>query len=43
MDLRTNVQGHSAILAGTLTGVQGDARCKVLASFSTVKNLRRKL
>ena len=27
------------ILAGTLTGVQGDIRCKVLAVFSTVKYL----
>ena len=25
------------ILAGTLTGVQGDIRCKVLAALSTVK------
>ena len=25
------------ILAGTLTGVQGDIRCKVLAVLSTVK------
>ena len=25
------------ILAGTLTGVQGDTRCKVLAALSTVK------
>ena len=27
------------ILAGTLTGVQGDIRCKVLAALSTVNNL----
>ena len=25
------------ILAGTLTGVQGDIRCKILAAISTVK------
>ena len=25
------------ILAGTLTGVQGDIRCKVLTALSTVK------
>ena len=27
------------ILAGTLTGVQGDIRCKVLAALCTVKYL----
>ena len=27
------------ILAGALTGVQGDIRCKVLAALSTVKYL----
>ena len=27
------------ILAGTLTGVQGDIQCKVLAALSTVKYL----
>ena len=28
---------HQVILAGTLTGPQGDIRCKVLAALSTVK------
>ena len=28
---------YQVILAGTLTGVQGDIRCKVLAALSTVK------
>ena len=28
---------NQAILAGTLTGVQGDIRCKVLATLFTVK------
>ena len=34
--------GHSysqVILEGTLTGVQGNIRCKVLAALSTVKYL----
>ena len=30
---------NQVILAGTLTGVQGDIRCKVLATLSTVKQL----
>ena len=31
------------ILAGTLTGVQGDIRCKVLAALSTAKYLELEL
>ena len=30
---------YQVILAGTLTGVQGNIRCKVLAALSTVKYL----
>ena len=30
---------NQVILVGTLTGVQGDIRCKVLAILSTVNNL----
>ena len=32
-----SVQPHKMILAGTLTGLQGDIRCKVLVALSTVK------
>ena len=34
---------NQAILAGTLTGVQGDIRCKALAALSTVKQLELEL
>ena len=34
-----NVIQYQVILAGTLTGVQSDIRCKVLAVISTVNNL----
>ena len=30
-------ESNQVILAGMLTGVQGDIRCKVLAALSTVK------
>ena len=35
--VRLHGKSIQAILAGTLTGVQGDIRCKVLAALSTVK------
>ena len=34
---------YQVILAGTLTGVQGDIRCKVLAALSTEKWLELEL
>ena len=39
-DIRLYKPMHfQVILAGTLTGVQGDTRCKVLAVLFTVKHL----
>ena len=34
---------NQVILAGTLTGVQGDNGCKVLAALHTVKELEQEL
>ena len=34
---------NQVILVGTLTGVQGDIRCKVLATLATVKKLELEL
>ena len=31
------ISANQVILAGALTGVQGDIRCKVLAALSTIK------
>ena len=39
MEEIVNLYTNQVILAGTLTGVQGDIRYKVLAAFSTVKYL----
>ena len=38
-NLNYHVVPNQVILVGTLTGVQGDIRCKVLAALSTVDNL----
>ena len=39
-----DIYNHCQVtLAGTLTGVHGDIRCKVLAALSTVKELELEL